>query len=324
MGDVPREMDGRSVARGSRNSRDATPLPQVYAEPVVERVISDSPGLEDVDAELTPETAHAAKEAFQSRDEKGAGRLDVSMLQPLFEAVGVKLDNEQWQRIVVEGRSLPDDLDLADWLRLFASVYAPASHYGAKLRTAAGRGDVCKVRDFVVRGCDPSGVDGLGFSLLHVAAQAGRLECLDLGMDLIAKATGFKVDLNVRDKAGWTPLHCASAGGHANMVDRLISAGAEFKTSATAEGRTALHWACAKGRLDVVKLLLQKGARQDSRDGAGHTALHLAAMHGHLLLCVHLVKLDDGPLKMQNSIGKTPRDYQDLVFWLKIRDKSPR
>ena len=43
----------------------------------------------------------------------------------------------------------------------------------------------------------------------------------------------------------------------------------------------ALDRAAANGHKDVVKLLLDRGAEVNAKDGVGWSALHLAAREGH-------------------------------------------
>ncbi|VDP06875.1 unnamed protein product [Schistosoma margrebowiei] len=54
-------------------------------------------------------------------------------------------------------------------------------------------------------------------------------------------------------------LHLASKEGHAEVVRELIERGAKPNT-ATKKGNTALHIASLAGQFEVVKLLLDAGA----------------------------------------------------------------
>ncbi len=51
--------------------------------------------------------------------------------------------------------------------------------------------------------------------------------------------------------------------------------------AATTDGWTPLHVACEKGHASVVRLLLERGADVNARDGKGRTALVLAGQQGH-------------------------------------------
>ena len=65
--------------------------------------------------------------------------------------------------------------------------------------------------------------------------------------------------LNLRDRAGDTPLHLAAFDGHAQVVDELLYRGAEVETRNLA-GRTALHLACLNGHAHVIFILCSAGA----------------------------------------------------------------
>eukprot|EP00965_Chrysotila_dentata_P097798 3233358-Pleurochrysis_carterae.AAC.1 len=59
-------------------------------------------------------------------------------------------------------------------------------------------------------------------------------------------------------------------------MERLLQSGDE-KLAAAAVGRGMLHWASSKGAGRLVHLLLDAGAKVDSRNKQGSTALHAAA-----------------------------------------------
>lgn len=69
------------------------------------------------------------------------------------------------------------------------------------------------------------------------------------------------VDLNRRDFCGRTPLLLACMGKDTDLevVKTLVDAGARL-VARVQDGRTALHFAAAKGRVDIVKVLLEKSA----------------------------------------------------------------
>jgi ankyrin repeat protein len=71
-----------------------------------------------------------------------------------------------------------------------------------------------------------------------------------------------------------------------NAVRALLDAGADVNAATSADGtgtagRTALMWAASRGSVDGVNLLLNSGARLDTRDANGATVLHDAAWLEH-------------------------------------------
>ena len=91
------------------------------------------------------------------------------------------------------------------------------------------------------------------------------------------------VDVNAIYKDGWTPLHMAAEGGHREIVDLLIAKGADINATAGAggdgEGWTPLHEAAEGGHKKVVELLILKGADINVKNGDGRTPLDLAIKH---------------------------------------------
>ena len=86
-----------------------------------------------------------------------------------------------------------------------------------------------------------------------------------------------------------------------------------------------LHWAAAKKRTECFNFFLNdKAIDVAAVDAAGDTPMHLAARHGHLEIAVILLEKSPNLITLKNSIGLTPRDYQDAVFWTKVGDRSPR
>lgn len=58
-----------------------------------------------------------------------------------------------------------------------------------------------------------------------------------------------------------------------------------------AEGKTAMHWAAAGGRTELLKLLVQMGASTEIADSTGRLPLHCAAQVLLMPLCFALALL---------------------------------
>jgi ankyrin repeat protein len=73
------------------------------------------------------------------------------------------------------------------------------------------------------------------------------------------------------------------------------------------DGWTPLHFAAFKGDLEVLELLLSKGAPPDTRDNRNKwTALHYVAAHGHNRLVAPLIKAGADPNAVSGPEGNTP------------------
>jgi len=87
-------------------------------------------------------------------------------------------------------------------------------------------------------------------------------------------------DPNLADEEGRTPLMLAAFDGHTEAVDLLLQFGAKVDTR-DVMGRTALMYAASGPNADTVQSLLAGGASVDLADDAEHwTALMFAAAEG--------------------------------------------
>ncbi|HZL44998.1 MAG TPA: ankyrin repeat domain-containing protein [Opitutaceae bacterium] len=79
-------------------------------------------------------------------------------------------------------------------------------------------------------------------------------------------------DLNLPDDAGQTPLHLATVHCRIDVVKLLIAKGADLNRKAKG-GATPLHLAAQEGCADAVTALLAAGAEVNPRDDQGRTPL---------------------------------------------------
>ena len=94
------------------------------------------------------------------------------------------------------------------------------------------------------------------------------------------RRSGMRID--AVDENGLTCLYVAAAGGEAEVVDWLLSRGADAAVVNPEDGRTPLHAASAAGHVAVAALLVRAGANSLARDGSGLTPPELAQRSMHL------------------------------------------
>lgn len=76
-------------------------------------------------------------------------------------------------------------------------------------------------------------------------------------------------------------IHWAALGGNENLVDFLIDLGSPLDPLDDTNS-TPLILASSAGRVQVVKLLLSKGANVNKKTNRGQSSLHYACSKGHL------------------------------------------
>ena len=83
--------------------------------------------------------------------------------------------------------------------------------------------------------------------------------------------------INVKDGTGWTPLHWAVNEGNIEIVQFLVSKGADVNFMPKHHGWTPLHSAVSITNLEIVKFLISAGANVNAANAGGYTPLHWTA-----------------------------------------------
>lgn len=154
---------------------------------------------------------------------------------------------------------------------LLSGVLAAAP--AAPVAEAARAGDLATIKRLLKEGADVNAALGDGTTALHHAALRGDAEAIS-----VLLYAGANVRATTR-LGGYTALHLASQRGHDAAVEALLKGGAN-PNLATQTGATPLMLASASGHVAAVKLLLANKAEVDARELANEqTALMFAAAY---------------------------------------------
>ena len=129
---------------------------------------------------------------------------------------------------------------------------------------------------------------------LECASECGQLLLVKF---ILSNVKGSEVALD-------SSLHCASAEGHASVVETLIGAGAKV-ASTSWDCSNALLRVCKGGHLEVAELLVKNGANTNTPDRWMWTPLHYATHGSHLALVAFLLGKGANP-NAQTPLGMTP------------------
>ncbi|KAF3056569.1 Ankyrin repeat-containing protein P16F5.05c [Daldinia childiae] len=182
--------------------------------------------------------------------------------------------------------------------------------------------------------------------LIYLARTGDDAEFTGMVQELAVRegATRAEIIAAARDDGKATCLHMAAANGHAKTVTLILShfpapskASKEAEAAAAAPssdevspststetevpyinlqnsfGNTALHWACLGGHLDVVKLLLSRGASPTAANDKDQIPLDLAAFNNHMHVVDYFLSQSkdlEGDNAKEGGLEKGAQDVQ--------------
>lgn len=99
-----------------------------------------------------------------------------------------------------------------------------------------------------------------------------------------------------------TPLYARSYTDRDTPRTQLVP---KFLNQKTNEGFTPLHFACFKGNLQLVKILIEKGCRTDLVNEQGLGIMHVAAQADQVTVMTYLKEVGI-PIMQIDKNGSTP------------------
>lgn len=151
-----------------------------------------------------------------------------------------------------------------------------------------------------------------GRSALH---QLFKLTCggylMNDNVGIIDLLVNARIDVNIRDSDGETPLLHAVFAGYTSHARRLLELGADPNDFNKSSRKSAIHLAVSFDRHDMIPLLLEYDADYTVLNANGKNIAHMAACGAgtktiSVLKESNLVNLD---MCLRCKNGKTPADY---------------
>jgi ankyrin repeat protein/L-ascorbate metabolism protein UlaG (beta-lactamase superfamily) len=175
--------------------------------------------------------------------------------------------------------------DIVKYLLEKGADIEAVTHEGTQpLALAVGRNSYDAAVMLIEKGADVNHKDHNGFTALHEAAGRGNIPVARLLIE-------HGADLNAATPDGFVPLAYAAFPENAGEMARfLILSGADVNPDPCKSNksctcgpnfRTPLHAACDMAKLEVVKILVENGARVNLFSNIGLTPLHYAVKNGN-------------------------------------------
>ena len=146
---------------------------------------------------------------------------------------------------------------------------------------------------------------------LHCACYFGDLQIVEY---LISKGA----DLYAKDNDENIVIHYSSIGGHLPIVQYLIEKQNVDINIKGWNGKTPLHLACLEGHHNIAEYLISKGANINAKDTIGDYAIHYASKGGHLPIVQYFIEQQNVDIDIKGSNEMTPLHLACLRGHLQI------
>lgn len=234
-------------------------------------------GTTDSRADATDETTTERPVSDEVRWKRAIDRDDGQALRQLLNQVDVKLSNDKGKTALMAAAKT-GDLNLLELLLQKGLALDDRSFTGGTSLMYAALGKQTAMISYLLdarRDADnfQAFVDAEstnGWTAVMIAAAKGFD---DVVRQLVEEG---QADAWRADAYQWSPLMRAIDNRHSSVVRYLLEREYPELNSVNENGATALHVAVEKGDVSTVRLLLDSGVDQETRDNTGRTAVDIA------------------------------------------------
>ncbi|XP_016142825.1 B-cell lymphoma 3 protein homolog isoform X2 [Sinocyclocheilus grahami] len=144
------------------------------------------------------------------------------------------------------------------------------------------------VKALLDAGADPGALDRYGQTALHLCCEHREVDCLSVILRHYPQNPS--PHLEIRNYEGLTPLHLAVQNGDKKLAKILLKNGSEINAGDNKSGRSPLVHAVENNFTDMVIFLIESGCDVNTQSYSGNTALHSACGRGHIEIVRVLLK----------------------------------
>ena len=145
----------------------------------------------------------------------------------------------------------------------------------------------------------------LDLSPIHFASKGGHIQVVEI---LLSYGADTEILSRVSQER---PLHLAVQTGHVAMVQYFLDNGTNV-TAPDGMGAQAIHLAAVWGSAEILSLLLGRGAAIDSAMADGAQPLHMASKHRHRVNVIKFLCSQGADIEARTNHGRTPLYYAYL------------
>jgi ankyrin repeat protein len=193
----------------------------------------------------------------------------------------------------------------SELIKFVANINDRNSEGQTPLDLAIYLGDFPTIQLLVYYGADINQKNHKENTYLHDLIRKGKYDLVLQLIQLKEKETDDKPILRLDEKnnTGKTPLHLAVISRRKDIIKTLLDHGAKANIQSN-DGRTPLHWAAINGDCDAANLLLAAGAKINQCTKHNTTPLIFAA-HNKEDAMVELLVYREATIRGENAEGDT-------------------
>jgi len=157
-----------------------------------------------------------------------------------------------------------------------------------------------------------------GKTILHIAAQFNYFDLVERLLNVV-DIDGNLLSPNTRDSGGATALHLTN---NTDVIGLLLEYGAKVN-SRDLDGNTPLHVMCQNGSLEAIRLLVSRQADLVAENNEKVMPVHSAAERGHTEVIQALFEADKSK-KIAESLRKfsADRSVRSTVYLAAVNDNQ--